>query len=313
MSGRRRPGNEKKADHPNRPAGHRPGPAEELRGLIARDGVVLLGGVHDGLSTLLAVEAGFPALFIGGFSVAATLLGLPDLGYLTQTEIAEVARRICPLARRPVLVDADTGYGGLLNVRRTALLLAQAGAAGIFLEDQEWPKRCGHFAGKRVVERDEWLSRLRAALSVRDEHDLFVVARTDARAVLGLSEAIARARAAHDLGVDATFIEAPQSIAELERIGTEVPGRKVANMIEGGRTPLLAPAELGELGFALVVNPVAPLLATARALRETYGALRRHGTLRDRTELLLDFDEFRERIVRVGWHDALAEKLRRGE
>lgn len=271
--------------------------AERIRQLLTENRPLVLGGVYDGLTTRLADRAGFEVMFVGGFSVAATQLGEPDLGYLTQTEMADAARRICRLTERPVLVDADTGYGSPLSVMRTIELWADAGAAGLFLEDQVWPKRCGHMRGKQVVERDDWLAKLRAVLDGRDRAiDLFLVARTDARAVLGLDEAIARARAAHDLGADATFVEAPQSIAEMERIGREVPGAKVANMVEGGRTPLLSPAELHDLGFDLIVTPLAAILAATKALAFVYRRLREAGTLRDDLEQLLSFDDFNELI-----------------
>lgn len=233
---------------------------------------------------------------MGGFSVAATMLGLPDFGYLTQTEMSDAARRVCRLTERPVLVDADTGYGNALNVIRTVQLFQEAGAAGLFLEDQVWPKRCGHMAGKRVVERSEWLAKLRAVLDTRGESDLFLVARTDARAALGLDEAIDRGKAAHDLGADAVFIEAPESVAELERIARAIPGPKVANMVEHGKTPLLAPAELHQLGFDLIVTPLAGLLSTAKALQDTYATLRREGTMRAHLDRLLSFDQFNDLV-----------------
>src|ERR1044071_5586763 len=168
--------------------------AQQIRQLLAENRPLVLGGVYDGLSARLADRAGFEVLFMGGFSVAATLLGEPDFGYLTQTEMADTARRVCRLTDRPLLVDADTGYGNALNVIRTVQLYQDAGAAGLFLEDQVWPKRCGHMRGKRVVERTEWLAKLRAVLDTRGERDLFLVARTDARAALNLDEAIERGK-----------------------------------------------------------------------------------------------------------------------
>jgi methylisocitrate lyase len=271
----------------------------------------VLGGVYDGLTTRLAVQAGFEVLFIGGFSIAATLLGEPDFGYLTQTEMADAARRICRLTTRPVLVDADTGYGNPLNVLRTVELYHAAGAAGLFLEDQVWPKRCGHMRGKQVVERAEWLNKLRAVRSGRATRDLFLVARTDARAALGLDEAIARGRAARELGADAVFIEAPESVAELERIAAAIPGPKVANMVEGGKTPLLTPAELHRLGFDLIVTPLAALLAAARSVREVYTELRRNGTMRGQLDKLLSFDEFNA-LIDLERHYALEARFRDG-
>ncbi|MBI3783855.1 MAG: isocitrate lyase/PEP mutase family protein [Deltaproteobacteria bacterium] len=271
--------------------------AQQVRDLLKQDRPLVLGGVYDALSTRIANRAGFEALFIGGFSVAATLLGEPDFGYLTQTEMADTARRVCRLTDKPVLVDADTGYGNALNVIRTVQLYQEAGAAGLFLEDQVWPKRCGHMQGKRVVERDEWLAKLRAVLEMRGagrrgDRDLFLVARTDARAAVSLDEAITRGQAARDLGADAVFIEAPESVAELEQIAKAIPGPKVANMVEHGKTPLLSPDELHQLGFDLIVTPLAGLLTTAKALQETYAILRRDGTLRDHLDRLLSFDDF---------------------
>jgi methylisocitrate lyase len=270
--------------------------AQHLRHLLQEDRPLVLGGVYDGLSTRLAHQAGFEAMFVGGFSVAATMLGEPDFGYLTQTEIADTARRVCRLTDRPILVDADTGYGNSLNVIRTVELFQNAGAAGMFLEDQVWPKRCGHLRGKQVVELAEWTAKLRAAVETRGEKDLFLVARTDARAPLGLDEAIKRGRAARDLGADAVFIEAPESIAELEKIAEAIPGPKVANMVEGGRTPLLSPAELHDLGFDLIVTPLAGLLASAKALRGVYQQLRATGTMRKHTDQLMSFEEFHDVI-----------------
>jgi methylisocitrate lyase len=248
-------------------------------------------GVWDALSVRLAAEAGFATVFLSGYCVSGTLLGRPDFGYLTQTEMAEVARRVCATAPdTTVVVDADTGYGNPLNTIRTVELWEQAGAAGMFLEDQVWPKRCGHLAGKQVVPRDEWLAKLRAACDHRTH--LHVTARTDARAAIGLDEAIERARMARDTGVDALFVEAPESIAELEAIAAALPDvTLVANMVETGRTPLLTPAELAELGFRLIVSPLSGLSAMVRAVREAFGLLQRDGSLRDHLDRLVDFED----------------------
>jgi methylisocitrate lyase len=286
--------------------------AQQIRDLVAQNRPLVMGGVYDGLSTRIADRSGFEVLFMGGFSVAATLLGEPDFGYLTQTEMADAARRVCRLTAKPLLVDADTGYGNALNVIRTVELYQNAGAAGLFLEDQVWPKRCGHMAGKRVVERDEWLSKLRAVLETRGEGDLFLVARTDARAAVGLDEAIDRGKAARDLGADAVFIEAPESVAELERIARAIPGPKVANMVEHGRTPLLSPQELHALGFDLIVTPLAGLTASARALKEVYGLLRRQGTLRAHLDKLLPFDELND-LVELSRHYELDKRFSRAD
>ncbi|MDQ3931831.1 MAG: isocitrate lyase/PEP mutase family protein [Actinomycetota bacterium] len=283
--------------------------AETIRTLLASGQTVNMPGVYDALSARLAKEAGFEVLFISGYSVSASRLGLPDYGYLTQTEAVDSARTVCATTSRPVIVDADTGYGNPLNAIRTALQLHRAGAAGLFLEDQEWPKKCGHFAGKKVVERAEWLAKLRAVLDLRDDGvNLFLVARTDARAAESLDEAILRAQAARDLGVDAVFVEAPQSLDELERVAKEVDDVvRVANMIEGGRTPLLTLTELHDLGYDLVVTPLSGLLAVTRALRHTFGMLRDKGTLRDDLDLLVPFDDFGA-VVELDAHRLLEQR-----
>jgi len=249
-------------------------------------------GVWDVLTARLCGAAGFDAVFVSGFCVAGTTLGVPDFGMLTQTEMAEVARRICAGAPGVLaIVDADTGYGNALNVARTVELWEHAGAAGLFLEDQVWPKRCGHMSNKAVVPTEEWLVKLRAACDQRTH--LHVTARTDARAVMGLETAIERGRMARDLGVDAVFIEAPDSVAELEAIAAALPDvTLVANMVERGRTPLLSSAELGELGFSMVVSPLSVLLSAVHAMERSLRLLRETGTLRDELDHLAGFDEF---------------------
>ena len=277
---------------------------ERIRELLGSGETVLMPGVWDALSARLTAEASFDVCFVSGYASAATLLGLPDFGYLTQTEIAEVARRVCTaVPQMAVVVDGDTGHGNPLNTIRTVDLFERAGAGGIFLEDQVWPKKCGHMAGKRVVPRDEWLAKLRAAVEHRDK--LFIVARTDARAAVGLEEACERARAARDLGVDAIFVEAPESLAELEAVAAAVPDAvRVANMIEAGKTPLLTPAELHQLGFDLIVSPLTGLFAATRAMANAYQTLREEGSLRDHLDLVVTFDDF-NRVVDLDRHYGL--------
>jgi 2-methylisocitrate lyase-like PEP mutase family enzyme len=276
---------------------------DALRARLAAGETVILAGCFDALSARLAVAAGFDALFLSGYCTSASLLGLPDFGYLTQTEMAEVARRVCrTVPGAQVVVDGDTGYGNPLNTIRTVELYEAAGGSGIFLEDQVWPKKCGHMAGKKVVPREEWLAKLRAAVDVREQ--LFVTARTDARAAVSLEEACERARMAADLGVDAIFVEAPESPEEMEAIAKATPGCvRVANMIEGGRTPLRTPAELHDLGFDLIVSPLTGLLAAARQMSSAYDVLREKGTLRDDLDLVLSFDDFSP-IVELHLHYA---------
>ena len=234
--------------------------------ILEQVGSLAFPGVFDTLSAKLCQRAGFPMGFVSGYSVAATAIGEPDLGLLTQTEMIDRARRICASVSIPIIVDADTGYGNPLNVYRTIQELIAAGAAGCFLEDQVWPKRCGHMRGKRIVDREEYVHKIRAAAEARAGRDFFIVARTDALAVAGMDEALARVTAAREAGADASFIEAPASLEQLAEIGRRAPHPNVANMIEGGRTPMLPQERLAELGFHLVLYPLAGLFSAARAM-----------------------------------------------
>lgn len=255
------------------------------------DRAVLAPGVWDPLTALLAREAGFDTVFVSGFAVAATLLGEPDIGLLTQSEVADAGRRVCnAVPDVAVLLDADTGYGNERGAQRTTQLWEQAGAAGLFLEDQVFPKRCGHMAGKEIVPVDDWLLKLRAVLEGRSH--LHVTARTDARAVVGLEAAIERGRMAADLGVDAVFVEAPETIGEYEQIAAALGGRGVtlvANMVEGGKSPLLSLDEFAEIGFGIVINPLTALLGVVPALRDHFGELRTAGTARGHLDRLTSF------------------------
>ena len=216
---------------------------------IANHGQLVMPGVYDALSAKIAARSGFEVIFITGYSLSASLLGEPDFGLITQTEVIEAARRICAVADIPVIVDADTGYGNAVNVMRTVDDLLRAGAAGMFLEDQVWPKRCGHMKGKQVIALDEYLKKLQAAIAAKSGREFFIVARTDARQALGLDEAIRRGVAFKAAGADAVFIEAPESKEEMKEIATHVPGPLVANMLERGVTPLMRPSELKALGY----------------------------------------------------------------
>ena len=265
--------------------------AQRIREAVAAD-TVLMPGLYDALTARIAARLGFDVVFISGYSVSATRLGEPDFGFLTQTEMVDAARAVCRVSTAPVIVDADTGYGNAVNVLRTVRELQDAGAAGVFLEDQVWPKKCGHMAGKRVVESAEHAAKIRAAVDARGERDLFVVARTDARQPLGLEDAIERCLAYKEAGADALFVEAPQSIEELERIAASLPGPLVANMVERGVTPHLSRSELRELGFSLVVCPLAALYAATRAVIEVLTELRDQGTTAGAYERMVTFDEF---------------------
>ena len=285
--------------------------AEQIRARVGTGKTLVMPGVYDALSARLATRAGFEVIFISGYSVAATALGEPDFGLLTQTEIVNTARAVCRATPLPVIVDADTGYGNAVNVVRTVRELVDAGAAGMFLEDQVWPKRCGHMRGKRVIPLEEQLQKLRAAIEARTYGDLFIVARTDARAAVGLDEAIRRGRAFRDAGADAVFIEAPESREELQTVATAVPGPLVANMVEGGITPVLGPDDLQSLGYRLVVWPLSGLFASARGLADAYATLKQTGgtdTVRDRQ---MNFAEFNE-VIGVEEKYALDARYRSG-
>ncbi len=258
-------------------------------------------GVYDALSAQLAERAGFDLLFLAGFAVSATLLGEPDFGLLTQSEVIETARRVLRVVKRPVIVDGDTGHGGPINVERLVRELVAIGAHSVLLEDQVWPKRCGHMSGKQVIPCEEHVQKIRAAAEARGSASLQILGRTDARAPLGLDEALRRARAYREAGADILFVEAPESLDELRRIGGELDGPLMANMVEGGQTPLLPAAELAELGFSHAVYPLTGLLASARALERSYRDLREQGISRPRPDLM-EFDELTEIV-------GLAEKL----
>ena len=267
--------------------------AEKIRSLLATGRPLLMPGVFDALTARMAVQAGFEVIFTSGYSMSATRLASPDFGLLTATEMIDVTQKVCAAVPGvPLIVDADTGYGNAINTIRTVKDLQQAGAAGMFLEDQVWPKKCGHMAGKVVVPIEEYEAKLQAAIDSRGDRDFFIVARTDARAPLGLRESIKRAQRAQRMGADATFIEAPQSIDEMREIAREVPGVRVANMLEKGKTPLQTPDELHQIGFDLIVHPLTALYAAARAYATVFKLLREKGTTRENLDLLLPWADF---------------------
>ena len=283
--------------------------AQKIRDALQTKGVLVMPGVYDCLSAKIASRTGFEVIFITGYSVSATYLGEPDFGLLTQTELLLASQRICSVTPLPVIVDADTGYGNAVNTIRTVRELIRGGAAGMFLEDQIWPKRCGHMKGKQVIPLEEYLKKLRAAIDARGKDDFYIVARTDARQALGLDEAIRRGQAFKDAGADAVFIEAPNTKEEMREIGRKVPGPLVANMIERGVTPLMGPEELKELGFQLIVWPLGPLYASARALESVYSTLRKNGTTHDIMDRLISFEDFHD-IIGLKEKYALDEKYK---
>ena len=283
--------------------------AELVRQALSQSGQLVMPGVYDALSAKIAARSGFEVIFITGYSLSATLLGEPDFGLLTQTEVIAAAQRICSVVDTPVIVDADTGYGNAVNVIRTVRELMGVGAAGMFLEDQVWPKRCGHMQGKQVIPLEEQVKKLKAAIEAKQNRDFFIVARTDSRQALGLDAAIERGIAFKAAGADAVFIEAPESKEEMRAISKHVPGPLVANMLERGVTPLMGPKELKELGFDLIVWPLAPLYCAAKSLTEVYTTLRRDGSTLAILDRLMPFDEF-NRVVGLDEKYALDAKYR---
>jgi methylisocitrate lyase len=283
--------------------------AQILRRALKERGQLVMPGVYDALSAKIAARTGFEVIFITGYSLSATLLGEPDFGLLTQSEVVSAAQRICAVVDTPVIVDADTGYGNAINVIRTVEDLVRAGAAGMFLEDQVWPKRCGHMKGKQVIPLDEQLKKLQAAIEAKGKSDFFIVARTDSRQALGLAEAIRRGCAFKEAGADAVFIEAPESKEEMKQIAREVHGPLVANMLERGVTPLMGPQELKDVGFELIVWPLAPLYSVAQSLTEVYATLRKDGSTLAILDQLMPFNQFNE-IVGLDEKYALDSKYR---
>src|SRR6185295_1625360 len=267
--------------------------ATTLRSMLDGPGIVVLPGAYDALSARLAERAGFAAMFTTGFGFSAAALGQPDFGLLTMSETIERVRHIVDAVSVPVVADMDTGYGNPLNTRRTVRECVTAGAAGLILEDQQWPKKCGHFEGKKVIPAEDHVAKLRAAVDARGDDDLVIVARTDARAPLGLDEAIRRGRLYRDAGADVIFVEAPQSIDELRAVNAAIPDAPLfANMVEGGKTPLLSSAELQGLGYKMVVYPLSALFAATKAIEAVYAELFATKTTAGLADRLAGFHEF---------------------
>ena len=257
-----------------------------------RNKILVLPGVFDALSAKMAEYVGFNAMFQTGYGSSAALLGMPDFGLLNSGETVDNAMRIIRAVRVPVLVDADTGYGNPLNVWRLVRDLESLGAAGIFLEDQVWPKRCGHMVGKDVIPKDEYITKLKAALEARQSKDFIIVARTDARAPIGLEEAIERGKAYRKAGADVIFVEAPRSVEELKKVADEIDAPLVANMIEDGVTPNLSANELLKLGYQIAVFPLSAIYGATFAMRKVLTELKNTGTTKDARNIMVTFKDF---------------------
>ena len=255
---------------------------QERRAALARRirarNLTIAPGVFDMISAKVADRAGFDALYMTGYGIAASHMGLPDAGLVSYSDMLGRAARICEAVRTPLIADADTGFGGLLNVRHTVRGYEAAGVAAIQIEDQEFPKKCGHAPGRRVVPLDDMLRKVEVAVEARDSDDFLIIARTDSRSSLGLDEAIRRGQGFAKAGADVVFIEAPESEDEFERIGREVDAPLLANMVEGGFSPVLPAETLARLGFAIAIFPGTGFLATAKTLEHVYGHLKTNGS-----------------------------------
>ncbi|MEC5324042.1 isocitrate lyase/PEP mutase family protein [Aurantimonas sp. A3-2-R12] len=273
-----------------------------LKAAIARKDFILAPGIYDLISALIADRMGFPALYVTGYGTVASSLGLPDAGIATYSDMLGRIAQMARMTETPIIADADTGYGGLLNVHHTVRGYEAAGVSAIQLEDQVFPKKCGHTPTRQVVPSEEMVRKIQVAVDSRQSDDFLVIARTDARTALGLDEAIRRAVAYGKAGADLIFVESPESVDEMARIGREIDRPLIANMVNGGRTPLLPADELQALGFAVAIHPAAGFLSAAAALQTTYADLKANGINTDRTELY-SFADFNQLI---GFEDVWA-------
>ena len=257
---------------------------------------LVIPGVYDAIGAKIVEKVGFEAMFQTGYGTSATLFGMPDYGFIGSTETVDNARRICRAVSVPVIVDADTGYGNALSVWKLVQELENAGASGIFLEDQRWPKRCGHMQGKEVVPIDEYAEKLQAALDARSNKNFIIVARTDARATEGLDKAIERGLYYKKVGADVIFVEAPKTIQEMKKIGNAIDAPLVANMIEGGATPISSETKLHEMGFKIILYPLSVLFSNTYATLQILRELKRSGTTRKLNKKLVNFDQFNDLV-----------------
>ncbi len=266
----------------------------KFRNLINRPEILLMPGAHDVLSARIAEQAGFEVVTMGGYSISATLLGQPDTSQLSLSEMADHYARLCDAVSIPVFGDGDTGFGNATNAARTVRQYERAGLAGMFLEDQVFPKRCGHMAGKDVIAAADMVAKLKAALDARVDSDFVIMARTDAIAVHGLDDALERMALYQEIGADLLFVEAPQSVEDMTRICRELDGPCFANMIEGGKTPVLSLEELSKIGYAVAAYPVAATYGVAKMMQHFMAHLKSHGTTLGFDGGMLNFDEFNQ-------------------
>jgi 2-methylisocitrate lyase-like PEP mutase family enzyme len=278
-----------------------------LKSILARREATIAPGAANALFARVIEDVGFDVAYVTGAGIANMHLGVPDIGLTTLTEVVDTVAAISDVVALPLLVDADTGFGNALNMRRTVRILERVGAAGVQIEDQVFPKRCGHFSGKAVIPVAEMVQRIRAAVDSRQDQDFQIVARTDARAVEGLDAAIERAHAFIEAGADATFVEAPLEEAELARIARELPAPQVANIVFGGMTPDIGHRKLAQMGFGLVLYANAALQAALKASRDVLTELKRDGSLQAAASKLASFSE-RQRTVAKETYEALEQR-----
>ncbi len=279
-----------------------------LRTLIEQPGIISAPAVYDCLGAMVAEQAGFDYIFSSGFGIAASLLGKPDFGYLTANEMIGAAHRIADSVAIPLIADMDTGYGNPLNVIRTVQEISNSKVAGIILEDQEWPKKCGHFEGKKIISIDEQVEKIKAAVYARGNSNLVIVGRTDSRAIEGLNGAIKRGEKYLEAGADVLFIEAPQSRDELKEISRHFEGTPLfANIIEGGKTPNLSVKELKEMGYKLVAFALSGLFSATQSFIECFDSLKKDGSTRNINKEL-SFSEFKE-VIKMDRHTELEKKF----
>lgn len=279
----------------------------EFRSMLSPGAALLLPGVANALTARIVADQGFAAAYVTGAGIANTFLGVPDIGLVTVTEVAEHVAAIRAVFAGPLVVDADTGFGNPLNMVRTVELLERAGADALQIEDQVFPKRCGHFAGKQVIPAAEMVEKVKAAVDTRRDRDLLIIARTDAIAPEGYDAAIERAAAYHEAGADVTFVEAPTSMEQIADIPRRLPWPQLANIVLGGRTPELPNQKLKELGYAGVIYANVALQAAVKGMQAALGELRRKGHMGDATDMVADFSE-RQRLVHKDDYDALERK-----
>ena len=266
--------------------------ATKLRARLSAPGLITAPGVYDMISARIADRMGFPALYMTGFGVVASHLGLPDAGLATYSDMVGRVSQICTVTKTPLIADADTGYGGLLNVAHTVRGYSKAGAAALQIEDQEFPKKCGHTPGRRVIPCEDMVKKIRVAVEARGDGDVLIIARTDARTAHGLDEALRRAEAYAKAGADILFVESPESEQEMEKICASFDLPLIANMVEGGRTPVLSAQRLEQIGYKIAIFPATGFLAAGAALESIYQTLKHDGSSVKVTAPLQDFTEF---------------------